>query len=71
MTALNFLSMKKWTIQVFHNVTNDSGKTTRGVCCFQGEAKSQADFITLCKETFKGQDVKFGAMLPGWHLRIP
>lgn len=61
-----------FTMQVFHEYRDDNGTPHRGVGCFQGEGRDLAEFFKLAEACFKDRpDVKFGAVLPGHHERIP
>lgn len=64
--------MQKFTIQVFCTKRDDNGKAFRACFCYQGQGISIGDFLKSVEalDWSDVEDVKFGAFLPGHHLRI-
>jgi len=63
--------MKKWTISVAYEATNDDGKKFRAKTVFQTEAENISAAYKAADQAFKNKsDVKLGAILPGHHITM-
>lgn len=61
---------KKWTIQINFTARDEYGKPFRARSCFQCEAPDIPSAYKLAEEADLGAwaPVKFGAIIPGWHV---
>jgi hypothetical protein len=63
--------MKKWTISVAYEATNDDGKKFRAKTVFQTEAENISAAYKAADQAFKNKsDVKLLAILPGHHITM-
>ena len=62
--------MRDWSIQVDRTIVGDDGKPKRVRTIFQCEADNLGDAWQVADRAFDGMQVKFGAILPGKHLRF-
>lgn len=62
--------LKKWTIQVFVTKRDDNGKEFRATSCYQFEAANLKSAYAHLGVVKWDEPIKYGAMLPGWHIMI-
>lgn len=60
---------RKWTIQRFYTTRDDNGKQFRATAAYQTEAATISDAYRNAELAWPGE--KFGAILPGHHVRFP
>jgi hypothetical protein len=61
----------KWTIQITYTANKEDGKNFQARTVFWTEAPNVGSAYKKAEKSFKGRDVKFGAIIHGHHQRMP
>lgn len=62
----------RWTIQIFYDARDANDRPIRATSVVHVEAVDLGEAYRHAKKIFAGRaDIKFGAALPGHHVRVP